>query len=510
MTYKICIVGGGTAGWMTASYLKSIYEDLVDISIVYDHSQPNIGVGESTTPIILEFLKQIGLSHTDLIAEIGSTVKLGIRFQNWTSEGEHYWHPFTLVKFNDSITDSNALSAYEIFTDTDKNAECYDPEYMLSGRVPIDETSAALSNFALHIDGDKFSKLLKERFKDKVEVLDDLIEDIVLDNQKISKLKLKSGKELSADLFVDCSGFSRLLISKITDSWASYNFPLMNRAIPIQIHEQPDLTQTYTLTEAHKNGWLWKIPLQTRYGIGYNYNSNYCSDDDAINNFKEILKSKNINYQGNFKILKFEPGYYKEQWKSNVLSVGLTTGFIEPLEATAIHMICNQLMHFIRHNTFFDDQYGQEVYNKKMSKMYEQTFEFIELHYHSERNDSEFWKNISKYRNKKLTNLTDKVKKSFLTASDILVDFDRIQGSTIFGLTGYTRVMSGLKMLNKMGSEHFLKISGLGPYGKETFDNMEHVRKEIYDASGEAISTYKRIKDGKCTIQWGGSGGVIS
>jgi tryptophan halogenase len=498
MTYNICIVGGGSSGWMAAAYLKSIYQDLVNIEIIYDHSRPNIGVGESTTPVILEFLNQIGISYQDLISEIGSTIKLGIKFKNWSADQSHYWHPFNITSFDPNVRDSNILSAYETFLEKNYNAECYDPEYLNSGKVPVNDKFESISNFALHIDGDKFSKLIKTKFEKYVNVINDVVETVHIENTNISKLKLKSGNEITADLFIDCSGLSRLLISKVTDSWTEATaFPLMNRSIPIQIHEAPDLSQTYTIAEAHKFGWLWKIPLQERYGIGYNYNSQYLSDDTAIKNFQEILKLHNINYQDNFKIIKYNPGYFKEQWKSNVLAVGLSTGFVEPLEATAIHMVCNQLMHFVRHNTFIDNNYSKDTYNKKMSNMYDQTFEFIELHYYVDRCDSEFWKDIKIKKNQNLLNLIEKANSSFLTASDILINFDRIQGSIIFGLTGYTRIMLGTKLLNTQGAKHFLKISGLAPLGKEVFNNVQTLKQNVKNVSIQSNTLYERIKNGK-------------
>jgi tryptophan 7-halogenase len=496
MTYKISIIGGGTAGWMAASYLKTIYDEQVDIEIIYDHSQPNIGVGESTTPTILMFLEQVGISYNELIQEIGATLKLGIKFQNWTDTESHYWHPFNLANFDANITDSNVLAAYETATDQNFNAECFTPDYMNSGIVPIDKELKPFGNFALHIDGDKFSKFLKHRFENKVTVIDDIVEEIDCDI-KINAVKLKSGKIINADLFVDCTGLSRLLISKNNNTWEEpKDFSFMNRSIPIQIKETPDLSQTYTLAEAHRFGWLWKIPLQERYGIGYNFNSKYLNDDQAIDEFKRILKSKEINYEGNFRIIKYNPGYYKESWKSNVLSIGLSTGFIEPLEATAIHMICNQLMHFVRHNTFLETAYSKDVYNKKMSKMYEQTFEFIELHYYGGRQDSEFWKDIDLKKSKKMSKFVEKVNLSFLNASDILVDFDRIQGALIFSLTGYTRIMSGLNLINKTGAEHFLTISNLKELGKNVFDKTQEFRKQVDEVSIQATDLYLRIKNG--------------
>jgi hypothetical protein len=154
-------------------------------------------------------------------------------------------------------------------------------------------------------------------------------------------------------------------------------------------------------------------------------------------------------------------------------------------------------MHFVRHNAFFENDYSKEVYNKKMSKMYDQTFEFIELHYYSNRSDSAFWKDISTHRSKNLLNLIKKAENSFLTNSDILVDFDRIQGSSIFGLTGYTRLMLGLNLLNTNGAKYFLKISGLSSLGNEVFDKVQTVKDEIHVASVEAPLLYKRIKYGK-------------
>lgn len=501
MTYNICIVGGGTSGWMAASYLKSVYQELVNIRVIYDHSQPNIGVGESTTPVILEFLRQIGISHQELINSIGSTIKLGIKFDNWSEEQSHYWHPFNVTTFDSNTGDSNILSAYETSMQQNYNAECYDSAYLVSGKVPVDSNNNMLSNFALHIDGDKFSKFIRSKYESLVTVTDGVVKNVCVENGVISKLYLKSDEEITADLFVDCSGLSRLLVSKLPNLWIEpTDFPLMNRSIPIQIHEPPDLDQTYTLAEAHDYGWLWKIPLQERYGIGYNYNSNYISDNDAIKDFQKILKLKNIDYDQQFKIIKYTPGYYNEAWKSNVLAIGLSTGFIEPLEATAIHMVCNQLMHFVRHNSFIDNEFSKEVYNKKMANMYEQTFEFVELHYYTDKSNSNFWNDIKNKKSKNLVKMIKKAETSFITASDILVNFDRIQGAVIFSLTGYTRIMLGLNILNTTGATHFLKISGLRSIGHEVFDQVQLVKEKLTESSVNAEDLYKEIINGKHSV----------
>jgi tryptophan halogenase len=495
MTYKISIIGGGTAGWMSAAYLKSIYGDLVDISVIYDHDCPSIGVGESTTPIFVNFLQQINISIDHLIKEVGSTIKLGIKFKNWTNDENHFWHPFNFGNFDADITDSNVLSAYETSFEKNQNADCYSPEYMDSGLVPFDADLNILSNIALHIDGVLFSKFLKEKFKTKVTVIDDIVNEVIIDDSKISSIILKSGKNICADLYIDCTGLSKLLISKVSNTWKDFDeFPLMNRSITIQAKGNVDFSQTYTLAEAHKFGWLWKIPLQERIGIGYNYNSNYLSDDEAKNQFLNILKEKNIGCESDLKVIDYFPGYFEESWKSNVLSIGLSSGFIEPLEATSIHMICNQLMHFVRHNTFLESEFSKNVYNKKMSKMYEQTLEFIILHYCGGRNDSPFWKDLIAKIPTQLQSFINKCKNSYITASDVLIDFDRIQGSSIFGLTGYTRIMEGLKILNKDGAKYFLDLSGLEGVGKDIFDNVLSMKKSLKSSSISSNVLYKRIK----------------
>ena len=436
----------------------------------------------------------IGVSYEDLIKEIGATIKLGIKFQNWDKDDGHYWHSFNVAEFDANTSDSNVLSAYETMFEKNQNADCYGPDYMESGLVPFDANLNYLNSFALHIDGVLFSKFLKNKFESKITVIDDIIDIVDYDTQ-INLIKLHSGKEIKSDLYIDCSGLSKVLISKVTDSWIHFDsFPLMNRSIPIRINEKPNLSQTYTIAEGHRFGWFWKIPLQERYGIGYNYNSNYIKDEEAIDDFKKILNDNNINYNGNFKVLKYSPGYFKNSWVSNVLSIGLSSGFVEPLEATSIHMICNQLLHFVRHNSFLDIPFSRDIYNKKMSKMYEQTLEFIELHYYGDRDDSVFWKDLKNKKSIFMQNFIQKVDKSYITSSDILVDFDRVQGSHIFSITGYTRIMEGLKLINKEGAKYFLDISGLEDVGKTVFDKITELKLSLKKSSIQSNIFYKRLK----------------
>jgi tryptophan 7-halogenase len=245
-------------------------------------------------------------------------------------------------------------------------------------------------------------------------------------------------------------------------------------------------------------GWrslAWQIPLQDRYGMGYVFNSSFVSDEKAYEDFEKILKENNYEFN-TLKIINFDPGYYEQSWIKNVVAVGLASGFIEPLESTAIHMICNQLRMFCRHFSFIDNNFSKIAYNKKMTNMYTQTFEFVELHYYGSRDDNEFWnttKDIS-VRNEVLTELIEKTKHSFITASDIYLNHDRIQGSLIFGLQGYTRVLQGLNILNKQGAQHFLEINNLYNSAQNTYNDLLHNRKQLLQQSRKPAEVFQQIK----------------
>jgi len=477
---NICIIGGGTAGWMAAAYLKSRFADSVNIKIIYDHSNPVIGVGESTTPTFINFLNMIGIDYKELIKNINSTIKLGIKFTNWNGDNKRYYHSFNLFEQIPSfIVDANLIAAYEILNGYDTGAETYNSANCDKMQIPVDGINPA-GSFALHIDGTLFSQFLKERFEDKIEVIDDVIQDIDVDNNNITKIICKNNI-IESNFFIDASGLQSLCMKKLQNSYIDKSdYLYMDSSIPVQIQYNEEIPP-YTEALATSNGWIWKTPLSNRLGLGYVYSSKFTSDEDAKEDFKKhILETYKVKIKDFNRILRFTPGYWKEQWKGNCICIGLSSGFLEPLESTNIHMIINQLRLF---SDLLDPKVNQwtiKNYNKFIVNMYEQAFDFIRLHYNTKRTDSNFWRAVNNNKPDWLTNYEGKCKSGMITSLDVYNDWDRKISNKIFGLTAYTRVSYGLGLFDPQAIKEWLELHNFLLIAKESFENTNNLKSENY------------------------------
>lgn len=346
---KIVIVGGGTTGWVTALYLNKEYKDL-DITLIESDSIGIMGVGEGSTVNFHQLLKRLNVDISEFIKETNSTIKLGINFINWKGEGDEYFHNFL---------DSNGEPASAFHFD--------------AGLVVKYFRKLAISNGIKVIEGIVTKVNLKE-------------------DNSVDTLELESGQTIDLDYVFDASGFKELILGSIyKPKWISYEpFLKVNEAITFFQDPKGEMETTTTST-AMKYGWMFEIPLQHRTGTGYNYNSNYISAEEAKKEVEEYLgKSIKIN-----KILKYKPGIYENVFVKNCIGVGLSTGFLEPLEATSIMNVISQLL-------FTDDvfQDNHKIYNEKVRELYTESMLFVYYHYLTERNDTEFWK---EYNSGKLT-----------------------------------------------------------------------------------------------------------
>jgi tryptophan 7-halogenase len=477
MKKTICVVGGGTAGWIAASYFKKSYQHLVDVIVVYDHKNPAIGVGESTTPAILDYLNVVGISYKELIKEIGATLKFGIKFSNWNGDDKYYYHNFTVPGVvNPQISDINLVAAYEISNHLDTGAETYSTYALDNNLVPITEKNDCSGNFALHIDALKFSEFIKSKFQNEITVIDDSISEVSVKDGKIDSITRSNGEKIFADMFIDASGLKSVLMNELNNHYVSKkDYLYMDAAYPCVIPNSKT-TPAYTEAIATIDGWIWQIPMQGRFGAGYVYSTKFTDDETARTRFIDYIKTTHgiENPQVAEKPIKFHPGYWEEQWKGNCLAVGLASGFVEPLEATNIHMIVTQVRMFCGNWDLAQTEWSRDVYNKLTASMYEQTFDFIRLHYHTKRVDSELWKTIISNQPEWLKKYLDKCKKSIITSFDVFYNWDRFIGNNIFGLISWTRVSSGLGMFNSVAIKNWLDTHQSYNLSKQAFEYCEN------------------------------------
>jgi tryptophan 7-halogenase len=399
---SIAIVGGGTAGWMTALSLARFFRaPNVRVRLIESEQIGIVGVGEATIPPIMHFIRAAGIDENDLIRKTKSTFKLGIEFKDWTRIGHSYMHPFGTTGFDMGPV---AFSAYWLKAFREGRAsrlEEHSLEAMAaySGKFmrPVQAANSPLERitYALHLDASLFARYLRtiaeasgvERTEGKVKSV-----SLKSDNGFIQALTLESGEQVEADLYIDCSGFRGLLIEgALQTGYEHWNHWLpCDRAVAVPC-ERAGALSSYTRVAAKSAGWQWRIPLQHRIGNGYVYSSDFLSDTAAQDELLSSIEGKALAPPLK---LQFATGRRKRFWNRNCVSIGLSAGFLEPLESTGIHFIQRGIALLL---SYFPDRNFNTAdidrYNKTVAAEYERVRDFLVLHYSmTERDDSEFWR----------------------------------------------------------------------------------------------------------------------
>ncbi|KMT63679.1 tryptophan halogenase family protein [Catenovulum maritimum] len=397
------ILGGGTAGWMSAAILARALEHTdAQITVIESPHVPSVGVGEATIPSIIDLLNYLNISQIDFVSQTDATFKLAIRFVDWLKQGTEYWHPFGKIgsqidgiPFYQHWLKQQKIDPSFEFTD-------FSPAVALSKQNkffipdPKNPTNLSSTSHALHFDASKVAQYLQKYCLNKnVNIITDhLVETDLSIEGNIKTLHLESGRQLDADFFIDCSGQKALLIGKALrvgyDSWQ--DFLPVDSAVAMQT-EKLDIIPPYTLSTAAEHGWRWQIPLQNRTGNGYVYASDYCNNEEAI---ESLIKHACTNSKAitDPKVIKFVTGKRKKMWHRNCLSVGLSTGFLEPLESTSIYLIMRAMLNFVQvlpSKSICEPSIKE--YNRLIDDEYNSIRDFIVLHYCvTQRKDTKFWR----------------------------------------------------------------------------------------------------------------------
>ena len=399
------IVGGGTAGWTAAAVLsrqlnRQLKNNDITITLVESPHVPTIGVGEATIPSFVDLLAFLGISQRDFILKTNATFKLAIKFTDWLEQGHHYWHPFGTVggKIEGKLFYQHWLKQY--FHGNEIDYMDFSPAAVMAKHKkfiipdPKQHTIVANSTHALHFD----AALVADYFKsyamgNGVEHIRGHVEQITqTQTGAIESVILADEKQIFGDFFIDCSGIKGLLINQTLRvgfiDWQHY-LPV-NSAVAVQTEKMPDLPP-YTESTAHKNGWRWCIPLQNRTGNGFVYSTDFCSDEQAKATLLENVKGELLTEP---RTIRFQTGVREKAWAKNCLAIGLSAGFLEPLESTSIYLVMRGMLHFVQ---MLPDQNIAEVtqheYNRLMQLEYEHIRDFIVAHYClSKRDDSAFWR----------------------------------------------------------------------------------------------------------------------
>lgn len=409
---RIIVLGGGTAGWMSANILARTWINRgLEITVIESKDIGTIGVGEGSTPALRNFFKSMNIREDEWMPTCNATYKCGITFENWSiiPGYERYFHPFSM-DIDDFLLKHFFKSVYARKSGLNIPANP-DPYFLAcflakNSLAPIaSENFPFESTYGYHFDANLLGKFLKNHAqKLGVEAREGTIREVKLSEQgDIQKLLSDTGEEFTADFFVDCSGFSSRLIQQALEvPFISYKDNLFNDAAVALASPSAENIPSETLATALKCGWAWKIPLSNRVGNGYVYSSEYCNSDEAETELRQHLGILEADVEARH--LKMKVGRVEKHWHNNCLAVGLSQGFIEPLEATALMLVQVTLENFVKAYELGNFGNRNEAqFNSNIHGFFDGVRDYIVAHYKTNsRSDSEYWldnahnKNISK------------------------------------------------------------------------------------------------------------------
>ena len=462
---SVKVVGGGTAGFVSALILKTRYPHL-DIEVIRSTKIGIIGVGEGSTEHWSEFMKYIGVSFKEVIQECDATFKAGIMFQNWGKED--YLH--------NTSADLDRLNGQSFFIYSHLIAN-QRPKYEMnplrswrnilpSGFADEENDDSPFNQF--HFNTHKLNEFLtKVAIEKEIKITDDEIIDVTLND--LGEIDtIKGNKDTyKAEFYIDCTGFKRVLIGKLGAKWESYSKYLKMKSAIVFPTEGTDEIPMWTTAKAMDYGWRFRIPVQGRYGNGYIFDSDYITADQAKDELdKEFSQDIEIKKQINF-----DPGALDNAWIKNCVAVGLAGNFVEPLEATSIGTSIQQmflLMHRLPNYT----QKTIDLYNKDLKGLMENIRDFIILHYVTKKDNSQFWLDL---QNQELPEtLQDKLER-FKYNLPIEDDFRNVTKYALFGASNWIHVLYGLDLFDIPSIQ--LEHSMYHPYIRDhALEVLERVR----------------------------------
>ncbi|MFI1018845.1 tryptophan halogenase family protein [Streptomyces sp. NPDC020965] len=421
MLKKVVIVGGGTAGWMAASYLKAAFGDRLAVTLVESGKIGTIGVGEATFSDIRHFFEFLGLKEKDWMPSCNATYKLAVRFENWREKGHYFYHPFEQMRsvngfpltdwwLKDGPTDRFDKDCFVMASVIDAGLS---PRHLDGSLIdqPFDEGADEMRGltmsehqgktqfpYAYQFEAALLAKYLTTYSVDRgVRHIVDDVREVELDERGwITGVRTTEHGDLSGDLFIDCTGFRGLLLNKaLSEPFISYQDTLPNdSAVALQVPmdmERRGILPCTTAT-AQDAGWIWTIPLTGRVGTGYVYAKDYLSPDDAERTLREFVGPAAADVEANH--IRMRIGRSRNSWVKNCVAVGLSSGFVEPLESTGIFFIHHALEQLVKNFPGADwNPAHRDLYNTATSHVMDGVREFLVLHYvAAKRSDTQYWR----------------------------------------------------------------------------------------------------------------------
>lgn len=389
---KIVIVGGGTSGWLAAAYLYKNHPD-IEITVVDKEVGNAIGVGEATLLNFKPFMDECGFPIEDWFVELDTGYKSGIMFANWREPGNDIWHPFYKGKRR-LVQDIKLWDVWSTVQEYDFKTYALGSytNTVLHNTVDIDPVS---NTNAYHINCGKLVTYIQKKLNGKVRLIQSDVTQVERNTDTVTSLILKDGSVITADLFIDCTGFLQLLRKPKTRINLEGRL-FVNTAVVCQVPYQnrPEEFRPYAICDAVDHGWIWRIGVSSRIGSGMVFNRNITSIDEAKEYFVKYWNNR-IKVE-NVRAINWDPFYIEDQWSGNVVNIGLSAGFIEPLESTGIGLITAGITQLS--NTISDRHYAhieRENFNIQMKSVFEDAVDFVSAHYANNNRNSKFWNYVA-------------------------------------------------------------------------------------------------------------------
>jgi len=421
-TKSVLIAGGGTAGWMTAAYLQAAFQDEITITLVESPAVSTIGVGEATFSTIRHFFSYIGLKEHDWMPSCNATYKLGIRFRDWNRPGHDFYHPFERPVVIDGYaltewwlrcrpSDRFDRDCFILAGLCDQMRAPFSLDERLFGEAPANSTKGRTTladedtqyPYAFHFDASLLAEFLAKLVTGRGvhRILDSIVE-AQCDEHGVTGLVTKEHGTLTADLYVDCTGFRGLLINQaLGEPLVSFQEFLPNdRAVALRVPTDiaRDGIRPYTTAAAQEAGWMWTIPLYGRNGMGYVYASDFCTPEEAERVLREKAGPAAEGLEVNH--IRMRIGRCRNSWVGNCIAIGLSSGFVEPLESTGIFFIQHGIEQLVKHFPANGiDPLIVGHYNSLVNRCIDGIAEFLSFHYRAAaRADNDYWRETSRRR----------------------------------------------------------------------------------------------------------------
>lgn len=485
---RIVILGGGTAGWLTAGYIAStVARTYPDMSITLVEAQDIgiIGVGEATIPTLRSTLQHMGIAEDDFLRNVNGAFKQAIRFQNWlhdpAQQSTYFYHPFHKASNVDILAAAQHLH-FNSTSGTQTYAHYATPQSMAcdanKAPGPLDNADKSGLTYAYHMDATLFGQFLRKRFEGKtVRRIEGNVEGAMRNSEgNITAVALKDGTSIEGDFFIDCSGFRGLLINQqLQVPFTSFSKWLpCDRALAISVPYLPgERIRPYTQATAQKNGWIWDINLASRRGVGHVYCSDYTDREGAEKALRNYLGTS-WPKEADVRELKIRVGRCDRLWEHNCVAIGLAGGFIEPLESTGIYLIEMGIRYLVDHwpLTGITPEHRWS-YNNLMHNAYDEVLSFVFMHYFiSQRTDSDFWRDF-KHRVSGLPNDLEYRLNLWRHKYPSKHDTKAMDGN-IFGYESLIAILSGMDWFRGAASPYVTSDeSGVRNYHKQRLREFE-------------------------------------